>query len=86
MIRSKFSRFSLRRSMEVQAIKERVCLIQEVKELADTEVEYKDILSLTIIFQLWHVTDNIFKHLDAVSLLNCKKVRHETMEMLNIFK
>ena len=62
------------RSMEAQTIKDRVCLIQEVKEPADTQVEYKDILSLTIIFQLWHVADNIFKHLDAVSLLNCEKV------------
>ena len=74
MIRSKFSRFSLRRSMEAQSIKDNTCLIEEVKEPADTVMEYKDILSLTIIFQLWHVTDNIFKHLDAVSLLNCEKV------------
>ena len=35
---------------------------------------YKEILSLTIILQVWHVADNIFKHLDAVSLLNCEKV------------
>jgi len=60
--------------MEAQTIKDKMCLIEEVKEPADTVVEYKDILSLTIIFQLWHVTDNIFKHLDAVSLLNCEKV------------
>ena len=38
--------------------------------------EYKDIVSVTIILQLWHITDNIFKNLDAVSLLQCEKVSH----------
>ena len=40
--------------------------------------EYRDILSFTIICQLWHVADNIFKYLDAVSLLNCEKVTLES--------
>jgi hypothetical protein len=26
-------------------------------------------------FRLWHITDSIFQHLDAVSLLRCEKVR-----------
>ena len=40
--------------------------------------EYKDIVSVTIILQLWHITDNIFKNLDAVSLLQCEKVSSNT--------
>ena len=46
MIRSKFSRFSLRRSMEAQTIKDKICLIEEVKEPPDTVVEYKAQLRL----------------------------------------
>ena len=42
--------------------------------------------SFTIICQLWHVSDNIFKYLDAVSLLNCEKVQkilvHYTKKVL----
>ena len=77
MIRSRFSRLSLRRSVEAQAVKEKMCFIEDVEDVreeAETMVEYRDILSFTIICQLWHVADNIFKHLDAVSLLNCEKV------------
>ena len=36
--------------------------------------EFRDIVSVTILRQLWHVADTIFKHLDAVSLLHCEKV------------
>jgi WD40 repeat protein len=36
--------------------------------------EYKDIVSMTILCQLWHIADTIFKSLDAVSLLQCEKV------------
>ena len=38
--------------------------------------EFRDIVSVTIMRQLWHVADRIFKHLDAVSLLHCEKVRY----------
>ena len=49
--------------------------IDEVKNAAEDEIlEYKDILSFTIICQLWHISDNIFKNMDAVTLLNCEKV------------
>ena len=43
-------------------------------EVFDDLVEYKDIVSVTIIYKLWHIADSIFKNLDAVSLLNCEKV------------
>ena len=36
--------------------------------------ENPDILSYTIIYQLWHIADIIFKNLDALSLLSCEKV------------
>ena len=31
-------------------------------------------MSVTITYRLWHISDNIFKNLDAVSLLHCEKV------------
>ena len=45
------------------------------EEASDTQQqEFGDIVSVTILRQLWHVADTIFKHLDAVSLLHCEKV------------
>ena len=57
-------------------MKEKILFIDEVKTTQpETEIlEYKDILSFTIICQLWHISDNIFKNMDAVTLLNCEKV------------
>ena len=34
-----------------------------------------DIVTATIVYKLWHITDLIFYNLDAVSLLYCEKVR-----------
>ena len=59
----------------VDVTKEKMFFIDEVKNSAEDEIlEYKDILSFTIICQLWHISDNIFKNMDAVTLLNCEKV------------
>ena len=44
------------------------------EEASETQQEFRDIVSVTILRQLWHVADTIFKHLDAVSLLHCEKV------------
>ena len=59
----------------VDVTKEKMFFIDEVKNTPEDEIlEYKDILSFTIICQLWHISDNIFKNMDAVTLLNCEKV------------
>ena len=47
------------------------------EEASETQQEFRDIVSVTILRQLWHVADTIFKHLDAVSLLHCEKVRYD---------
>ena len=44
------------------------------EEVSEPQQEFRDIVSVTILRQLWHVADTIFKHLDAVSLLHCEKV------------
>ena len=44
------------------------------EEASEPQQEFRDIVSVTILRQLWHVADTIFKHLDAVSLLHCEKV------------
>ena len=44
------------------------------EEDIESITEYKDIVSVTITYRLWHISDNIFKNLDAVSLLHCEKV------------
>ena len=44
------------------------------EEASESQQEFRDIVSVTILRQLWHVADTIFKHLDAVSLLHCEKV------------
>ena len=46
----------------------------KLEEASETQQEFRDIVSVTILRQLWHVADTIFKHLDAVSLLHCEKV------------
>ena len=49
------------------------------EEASETkQQEFRDIVSVTILRQLWHVADTIFKHLDAVSLLHCEKVKRDT--------
>ena len=48
----------------------------------DQNQELRDIVSVTIMRQLWHVADRIFKHLDAVSLLHCEKVRYHNGKAL----
>ena len=59
----------------VDVTKEKMFFIDEVKNAPEDEIlEYKDILSFTIICQLWHISDNIFKNMDAVTLLHCEKV------------
>jgi len=75
MLKSKLpSRLSFRRKSE-DVTKEKMFFIDEVKNTPEDEIlEYKDILSFTIICQLWHISDNIFKNMDAVTLLNCEKV------------
>ena len=48
------------------------------EEASETkQQEFRDIVSVTILRQLWHVADTIFKHLDAVSLLHCEKVKRD---------
>ena len=47
------------------------------EEAPETQQEFRDIVSVTILRQLWHVADTIFKHLDAVSLLHCEKVQYD---------
>jgi hypothetical protein len=47
---------------------------RRVSTVPGAEQEFRDIVSVTIVRQLWHVADTIFKHLDAVSLLHCEKV------------
>ena len=47
------------------------------EEASETQQEFRDIVSVTILRQLWHVADTIFKHLDAVSLLHCEKVQYD---------
>ena len=47
------------------------------EETSETQQEFRDIVSVTILRQLWHVADTIFKHLDAVSLLHCEKVQYD---------
>ena len=69
-----------KRSPECDMMKEKMFYIDgEVpqdytKESLEEVTEYKDIVSVTIIFKFWHIADNIFKNLDAVSLLHCEKV------------
>ena len=46
----------------------------KVEQASEAHQEFQDIVSVTILRQLWHVADTIFKHLDAVSLLHCEKV------------
>ena len=46
----------------------------KTEEASENQQEFRDIVSVTILRQLWHVADTIFKHLDAVSLLHCEKV------------
>ena len=47
---------------------------QNTDLLQETCHENPDILSYTIIYQLWHIADIIFQNLDALSLLSCEKV------------
>jgi len=69
-----------KRGSECERIKEKMLYIDEespahcTKGGLDSVTEYKDIVSVTILLQLWHIADNIFKNLDAVSLLQCEKV------------
>ena len=79
MIRSKFSRFSLRRSMEAQTIKEKMCLIEEVKEPADTIVEYKAQLRFerhTSVYKLFLIMRGVWTELrileSSLSLVSIK--------------
>ena len=77
LVKAKFGRCSFRHqnNQNKETKLQHVTAVDEVKETEnDKFVEYRDILSFTIICQLWHVADNIFKYLDAVSLLNCEKV------------
>ena len=55
--------------------------------LQETLHENLDILSYTIIYQLWHIADIIFQNLDALSLLNCEKAisRHFALINQNLF-
>ena len=50
--------------------------------LQETCNENLDILSYTIIYQLWHIADIIFQNLDALSLLNCEKVTERQLVLL----
>ena len=50
--------------------------------LQETCHENQDILSYTIIYQLWHIADIIFQNLDALSLLNCEKVIERQLPFL----
>ena len=69
-----------KRNSECEMIKEKIFYIDgedppdDRKEDLEDVTEYKDIVSVTIICKLWHIADNIFKNLDAVSLLHCEKV------------
>jgi len=78
--KQKMLRFKTRRSSS-EVTKEKIFYIDGDDQCDDTRcevvedlVEYKDIVSVTIIYKLWHIADSIFKSLDAVSLLNCEKV------------
>jgi len=64
------------RRQESELMKEKIFYLDDddPKNNVGETTEYKDIVSVTIILQLWHITDNIFKNLDAVSLLQCEKV------------
>jgi len=55
------------------SIKENLLHLDQQSE-ERTSRENKDILSYSILNQLWHVAEIIFKNLDAISLLNCEKV------------
>ena len=72
-----------KRAPECDMMKEKMFYIDgevppgDEKESLEEVTEYKDIVSVTIIFKLWHIADNIFKNLDAVSLLQCEKVSVE---------
>ena len=52
--------------------------MREEREEEEGGVEYRDIVSVTMLYRLWHIVDRIFHNLDAVSLLNCEKVGEET--------
>jgi len=49
-------------------------LDRDIEPREETCHENPDILSYTIIYQLWHIADIIFQNLDALSLLSCEKV------------
>ena len=74
------------RAPECDMMKEKMFYIDgevplgDEKESLEEVTEYKDIVSVTIIFKLWHIADNIFKNLDAVSLLQCEKVSWEARD------
>ena len=53
--------------------KEKICYIAQ-SNIEDECDDYNDIVSVSIILKLWHIVDQIFKSLDAVSLLHCEKV------------
>ena len=55
---------------------------QNTDLLQETCNENLDILSYTIIYQLWHIADIIFQNLDALSLLNCEKVTERQLVLL----
>ena len=55
---------------------------QNTDLLQETYHENPDILSYTIIYQLWHIADIIFQNLDALSLLNCEKVTERQLVLL----
>ena len=77
-VRKRVLRFSPAREEEEEKLLVAVTSLERGKkrrvEEGEQEQEFRDIISVTILRQLWHVADTIFKHLDAVSLLHCEKV------------
>ena len=77
-VRKRVLRFSPAREEEEEKLLVAVTSLERGKkrrvEEGEQEQDFRDIISVTILRQLWHVADTIFKHLDAVSLLHCEKV------------
>ena len=82
LVKAKFGRCSFRHHNDSD--KAKIIHIDHGGE-QEKYVEYRDILSFTIICQLWHIADNIFKYLDAVSLLNCEKVKKDSFVPRHMF-
>lgn len=62
-----------RQEGSLSCLKEHVLYLDSQQERGSSG-DHKDILSYTIMYQLWHIAEIIFKNLDALSLLNCEKV------------